>query len=204
MRLLLDTISNLNGLALIGPDERIITRNFDRRTQSSLLLHELAEVLSDLGVETAQIDELSINVGPGSFTGIKVGLSIAQTFSLVHSTRLSAFTTFDILAHQAKLIGIEHTGILVYAFQNEYFSAQSVNDLWEFKVLKQSQVVDQNWLYDGPTRYCKPNWNQLPSECAMDWSKFLVECKFDAKINPFYGKQSTAEINLQQMSGGQN
>ena len=195
MRLILDTVSGQNQFALITEDGKVTHKTFDRRTESGLLLSELSGSLSNLNSSTAQVSELSVNVGPGSFTGIKVGLSIAQTFSLVHSTKLSAFTSFDILASKAQMNNIAFSGILIYAYQHEYFSASLVDKSWLFKLMKSSEIPLGEWLYDGPSRYASEAWYELPQSADLDWNQFVSECNFDAEICPFYGKKSTAEMN---------
>lgn len=196
MRLILDTVSSQNQFALISEDGQVTHRTFDRKTESRLLLSELSTSLQNLNSSTRQLSELSVNVGPGSFTGIKVGLSIAQTFSLVHSTKLNAFTSFDVLASKASIQNIKFSGILIYAYQQEYFSAALVNGSWLYKLMKRSEIPEGQWLYDGPSRYASEVWYELPSKTELDWKQFVQYCNFDAELCPFYGKKSTAEMNV--------
>lgn len=196
MRLVLDTVSSQNQFALISEDGQVVHRTFDRKTESRLLLSELSASLQNLNSSTKEVSELSVNVGPGSFTGIKVGLSIAQTFSLVHSTKLSAFTSFDVLASKANTQNIKFSGILIYAYQQEYFSATLANGSWLYKLMKPSDILEGAWIYDGPSKYASETWCKLPSQTELDWKQFLKYCSFDAELCPFYGKKSTAEINV--------
>ena len=80
MRLLVDTVSQTNGLGFVFTDGRVIQKSFDRIKESRFMLESISEVLAQQNLETSNIEQLMVNVGPGSFTGIKVGLSIVQTF----------------------------------------------------------------------------------------------------------------------------
>ena len=196
MRLLVDTVSQTNSLGFVSNDGSVINQSFDRRTESRFILEVISQVLEKRRVETSEIQKLMVNVGPGSFTGIKVGLSIIQTFALVHGTECQAFTSFDIVSHLAKASSLPDDKILIYAYQGEYFCAQRVDDSWDFSVRGKTELSSQNWVFQGPERFADEKWHRVPSDCRINWTKFLTECQFQAKISPFYGKQSTAEMNL--------
>ena len=196
MNLLVDTVSQPNGLGFIFTNGEVIEKSFDRRTDSRLVLASIAEVLKKKKLQTSDIQNLMVNVGPGSFTGIKVGLSIAQTFALVHSTVCRAYTSFDVISHLAKRSDIPSDKILIYAYQGEYFCGEWLNGVWEFSVRRKQELDTYDWLYQGPEKFAESRWLRLPSETFINWTIFFDECQFNANISPFYGKQSTAEMNL--------
>ncbi len=66
---------------------------------SSLVLNLCSEVLSESGLDLAQIDCIAYNRGPGSFTGIRLGLGVVQGLSLAHNIATVGFSTFEILAY---------------------------------------------------------------------------------------------------------
>ena len=198
MKLLVDTVSQPNSLGFIFSGGEVIQKSFDRKTESRLILSSISAELKRRDLKTSDVENLMVNVGPGSFTGIKVGLSIVQTFSLVHSTVCRAFTSFDVISHLAKASDLPSDKILIYAYQGEYFCGEWVNGSWNFSVRsKQDLGLDSwSWVFQGPEKFANSGWLKLPKECFLDWASFLEECQFDAKISPFYGKQSTAELNL--------
>ena len=196
MNLLVDTVSQPNSLGFLLADGEVIERSFDRRTESRFLLTTISEVLKGMKLQTSDIENLMINVGPGSFTGIKVGLSIVQTFSLVHSTTCHAYTSFDVISHLAKISDLFSDRILIYAYQGEYFCGEWIDGSWNFSVRCRQDVDTGKWLYQGPEKFAENRWLRLPSSVSINWTMFMDECKFNANISPFYGKQSTAEMNL--------
>ena len=196
MNLLVDTVSQPNGLGFVFIDGEVIERSFDRRTESRFLLTSISEVLKQKKLQTSHIENLMVNVGPGSFTGIKVGLSIVQTFSIVHTTVCRAYTSFDVISHLAENSELSSDRILIYAYQGEYFCGERLNGNWTFSVRRKQDIDSGHWLYQGPEKFAESEWLRLPLGVRINWAMFMNECKFNANISPFYGKQSTAEMNL--------
>lgn len=52
-----------------------------REEKSQKLLPFIEEVLKNQGASIKQITEIEVNTGPGSFTGLRVGVSVANTLS---------------------------------------------------------------------------------------------------------------------------
>ena len=83
------------------------------------------------GVRLADISTLCVITGPGRFTGLRVGLTLAATLKTLAGTRIYSSTLFDILAAQAaasKEFRVWAAGkkepriaALVHAFKDEYF-----------------------------------------------------------------------------------
>lgn len=60
----------------------------------------VAAVLSDAGRELADLDAIGVGTGPGSYTGLRIGLSAAKGFSFALDVPLLALPTLDVLAHE--------------------------------------------------------------------------------------------------------
>lgn len=69
----------------------------ERNYHSAYLIPELRNILSNFGLKVSDLDALAVNIGPGSFTGIRAGVTIAR-----------------VLAQQVniKLIGVESLKVL--------------------------------------------------------------------------------------------
>ena len=71
-----------------------------------------------------------------------------------------------------------------------------MKDSWEFSVRKKVDLDSEGWVFQGPEKFADKKWLKIPPNQIVDWNQFVSECKFQAKVSPFYGKQSTAEMNL--------
>ena len=76
----IETSSRYGGLALGRNDSLIATVDFDaNRRQAVQLVSRLAELLEENGLQPGDIDEVYISIGPGSFTGLRIGITVAKT-----------------------------------------------------------------------------------------------------------------------------
>ena len=76
--LAIDTSTENCSVALVH-DGKLTTRDIESpREHSQKLLPFVEEVLDSAGVSLAELDGLVVGAGPGSFTGVRIGVSMAQ------------------------------------------------------------------------------------------------------------------------------
>lgn len=75
MKLFLDTSSNKE--TVVGLDGTKIKKGADL-THSQVVLPMVEELLAKKGKKLADITEIEVKTGPGSFTGLRVGAAIAN------------------------------------------------------------------------------------------------------------------------------
>jgi tRNA threonylcarbamoyladenosine biosynthesis protein TsaB len=83
----------------------------DRRRHTEALAPCLAALLADRGWAVDDLDAVVVDVGPGLFTGLRVGVATAKGLSLATGVRLVAVTSTDVLAQAACDAGI--AGVVV-------------------------------------------------------------------------------------------
>ncbi len=69
-----------------------------------ILVESIGKLLKSLSVELRELDAITVDVGPGLFTGIRTG--IATTMALAKSTNLRTIpiSSLEILAHQGRFL----------------------------------------------------------------------------------------------------
>ena len=95
----LETSSDLEGVAILA-DERILV-NCQLRVQtghSQKLLSLIDLSLSQAGLGLREVDLLAVSLGPGSFTGLRIGLATAKGICLAQGVPLVGIPTLDGLA----------------------------------------------------------------------------------------------------------
>jgi tRNA threonylcarbamoyladenosine biosynthesis protein TsaB len=78
MKLYIDTTNS--DTITIGLDGEMFNTD-SRQKKAQLILPFIDEVLRKNGKDIKDVDQIEVNTGPGSFTGIRVGVSVAQTIA---------------------------------------------------------------------------------------------------------------------------
>jgi tRNA threonylcarbamoyladenosine biosynthesis protein TsaB len=81
--LAIETSTSRAQVALLERGQLVLSRSHARPKQSAeQLLPLIAELLAEAGFPKNSLDRLGVSVGPGSFTGLRVGIACAQGLAL--------------------------------------------------------------------------------------------------------------------------
>ncbi|GAB6158457.1 tRNA (adenosine(37)-N6)-threonylcarbamoyltransferase complex dimerization subunit type 1 TsaB [Desulfotomaculum varum] len=75
--------------------ERLVN---NRRTHSVNLLPMIKAVIEEAGISAGQIGAVAVSSGPGSFTGLRIGLTTAKTLAWLWQVPLVGVSTLEALA----------------------------------------------------------------------------------------------------------
>ena len=100
--ILLETSTSLCSTAL-AEDGRIVAerRSQEPRAHASLTTPFVQEMLQECGWKASDCDAVCVSMGPGSYTGLRVGVSTAKGLCFGAALPLLAVSTLDVLARQA-------------------------------------------------------------------------------------------------------
>jgi tRNA threonylcarbamoyladenosine biosynthesis protein TsaB len=106
MLLAIDSCGSLGGVALGRFSESgmsdVWTRELGGRTFSEQLLPAVAGLLSDASVQLSELSGLVVVRGPGSFTGIRIGVSAAKGLAEGLAIPVVALSRLELLARQSR------------------------------------------------------------------------------------------------------
>lgn len=123
MRVLaVDTTTRCGSLAVAGPDGVLAeARVVADGGHSRWLLSAVEALLGGLGVAAGALDAFAVTTGPGSFTGLRVGLGSVQGLAVASGRPCVGLSTLDVMALSA--VGSSGTiAALVDAFRGEVYS----------------------------------------------------------------------------------
>ncbi|MBC8113889.1 MAG: tRNA (adenosine(37)-N6)-threonylcarbamoyltransferase complex dimerization subunit type 1 TsaB [Candidatus Saccharimonas sp.] len=97
-----------------------------RRHAQSLVL-ELHELLQSHGAKPRDVKAVAVSKGPGSFTGLRVGLVCAKTFAYATGCQFVAVDTFEAIADNCP-IQVRDVWIIENAQRGDFFVGRYVRD----------------------------------------------------------------------------
>ena len=113
-----------------------------RQAGGTRALGMIESVLREAGLEREQIDTIAVGLGPGSYTGIRAALSIAQGWQLARGVKLLGISSAECLAAQArseKIFG--RVNVVIDAQRNEFYRAAYEISQDACKEIKPLQIV---------------------------------------------------------------
>jgi tRNA threonylcarbamoyladenosine biosynthesis protein TsaB len=98
-----DTIFENLSLGLVENNKpRALLYTQCRRRNVQTTLAQLQELLTNLNWDLKDIDELVVNRGPGSYTGVRITLSVVRTLAQVLKLPIRCVTSLEVLAFQVQ------------------------------------------------------------------------------------------------------
>jgi tRNA threonylcarbamoyladenosine biosynthesis protein TsaB len=120
--LALDTTTARGSLALLADDAVEAEMRVVSDAHSRWVMDGVRLLLASRDVEASGIDVFAVTLGPGSFTGVRVGLSTIQGLALATGRPCVGLSSLEVLASLAPP-GAGTVVAVVDAFRNEVFGA---------------------------------------------------------------------------------
>jgi tRNA threonylcarbamoyladenosine biosynthesis protein TsaB len=85
----------------------------------------IGQALNQAGVERESIEGIAVGLGPGSYTGIRAAIAVAQGWRLGRKVRLVGLSSMEVLAAQVQAAGVQgRFSVVVDAQRGEVYWAQ--------------------------------------------------------------------------------
>ena len=124
---------------------------------------QLEQLLERTGVQKADIDLIAVSMGPGSFTGLRIGLATAEALAYAWKKPLQGVATPLALAYNLPVSGIVLSPVLDAQKGNYYQALYEWQD-GEVAELQSVQVVNKQQLLENLALQGKPA--VILGECA--------------------------------------
>ncbi len=207
-RLLSVDTSSMNGSVALATGRSSPSQYaWDKKsTHSECATIETQRLLKDAGLTFKSLTHLSVNVGPGSFTGIRVGLNLVRTLAYTLSLPVAVFNTLEVLASQHSQPG-DSVLVATKAVQNFFYVAAykhsehglveslAPTSMSQFE-LESVKSTHTKVLIEGLTSGLRSHTEAIEQ---IDWiSKWPQTVRFFQwhKVNPLYIRGSEAEEKM--------
>ena len=128
--LAVDTATEACSAALLVGDKLFSRWEEAPRDHTRKILPMVQAVLEDAGISLSDLDAIAFGCGPGSFTGVRIGISVAQGLAFGAGVPLIGISTLAAMAQGAyRLDGAEQVLTAIDARMNEvYFGRYELID----------------------------------------------------------------------------
>lgn len=123
--LALDTASSWCAAAVYDSGTNMVLAEISKnigKGHAEVLMDYIEQAITQSGIAMAKLDRVAVNVGPGSFTGVRIGVSAARGFALALDRPALGVSAFDALASE---VAISHPGqpvlVLLEAHRGEIY-----------------------------------------------------------------------------------
>lgn len=105
--LAIDTSNPVLGVALVSED-RVIGELITNiaKDHSGRLMPAIDKLLSDVQMSAVELDKIVVAQGPGSYTGVRIGLTTAKTLAWALDIPIVGISSIEVLAYQGRLSNI--------------------------------------------------------------------------------------------------
>lgn len=193
-------------------------------THSERLLPYLEQMMKSVDFSLEDIDKIACTVGPGSFTGIRIGVSVANAFSMSLRKPVISISTLEAMAFShrfSKNTIVSTTDAQREHFYVAFYQASGGNEivlLGKEEVLSKTDILQRCKKYENViiTGDAVSMWKDLPQQiqkapldmcypravsvCLLAERQCIQETKY---IEPVYLRKSQAELQFEERQGKQ-
>ncbi|WP_030482922.1 tRNA (adenosine(37)-N6)-threonylcarbamoyltransferase complex dimerization subunit type 1 TsaB [Nocardioides aequoreus] len=124
MLLAFDTATSRVTVALHDGDRVVAAYDADEAMRhGEMLAPGIERVLAEAGATVADLDGVAVGVGPGPFTGLRVGLVTARMLALTRGLAVHGVCTLDVIAAEAAREGGDELTVVTDARRKEVYLA---------------------------------------------------------------------------------
>lgn len=128
-------------------------------THSQTLLPLIDAVLSEAELTADDIDLFAVSAGPGSFTGVRIGVSTAKGIAFTHKKTCAGVSTLDAIAYGASALEGHIASVMDARREQVYNALYRVNDgslekLTEDRAISIAQLETEIAVLDGDVWLC--------------------------------------------------
>ena len=103
IRLAVDTAFEHLSLALTGENELLAEfHSNERRRNATILFQQLENLIVQTRLKLEQIDVYVVNQGPGSYTGVRIGMALVKTMAQIFNKPVVPVNSLMLLASQIR------------------------------------------------------------------------------------------------------
>ena len=168
---------------------------------SENVLQSLVNLIDEAGIELTQKEEIAVVIGPGSFTGVRIGVALVKGLAAGKKiNKVKSLTTLDLIAHiyykatQCKKFTVVIDALSGLCFACDYENGKKVS---AEKLVKVEEVSGLNLVCSNFDNLSSQKVEITP-EALFEFAKISQNQVEVNALEPLYLRKSQAEDNLEQ------
>ena len=147
MYLAIDTFSEIFEICIFSQNQ-ILTRQmyFKKRQFSDFLPFKLKQIKDELNIDYSSLTGVIVNKGPGSYTGVRVGVSVAKSVAYSFNIPVYAFLSVDAIAYKYRVYQ-GYITVILNAGKKEAYFRQYLSDGSNIEPVSNLKLVKQKDIY---------------------------------------------------------
>ena len=122
--LAVETSGRFGSIAIAEAEHLIAEITFQKPLQHSAeIISTIHQLLQKCKQKPKKIEHIYISIGPGSFTGLRIAVTLAKTMHLANKTKIVAVDTLDVLAQNSNETEAERIATILDAKRGQFFVA---------------------------------------------------------------------------------
>lgn len=200
--LLIDTCTNNVVIGLLNGNEIIDQKiDFNDKNLSSNFVPMVDELLKKNNIKPTDVNKIFVSIGPGSFTGIRVGVTFAKVMAWSLNIEIIPFSSLELIASSSSEQIIVP---LIDARRGYVFSGiydQNLNVLLPDQYIPLENLVNQAKIYSNSVFVSLDSFEIPTVMPSVDIRKVVAKHSNDTGVNPHalnpnYLKKTEAEEKL--------
>ena len=194
-------------VGLILNDGKRIERTIDAKSKhSENVLKTTDEVCTEAGVNINDIENFAVVVGPGSFTGIRIGVAIIKAIAVVNEkAKFFPVSSLELMAYIYSQKNNNSFATVLNALSNLFFVAEFDKNgikLKEERMIERCElekIKERKVCLKGDLVLENADYIEITTHELLNFALSLVEngkSESIENVNPLYLRPSQAEANL--------
>ena len=195
----IDTSTKVGSVALFDDKKGVLAEVIinTKSNHSDTIMNAIDYILNLANCDVDDLNKVAVTVGPGSFTGIRIGIAIAKALVFKKNIKMTAMNTLDLLMYETAYKGKIFSMIDARKERVYYALYENMEKIGEYSDGELREILEMykedEILFTGDASYI---YKEIIEEIMGNKAKFINK----ARVFPRAGILAERAINLEEVN----
>ena len=173
--LIVDTATKNLYIALMD-DENIIEESIfsESKEHSKNIMPQIDRILKDNHLAIKDIDRIYVGIGPGSYTGVRIGVAVCKMLAWTLNIPLYEVSSLYVMSskfeNKAPIIDARRGNVFCASYKNDELEViEALRNIDEFKAMTSYDLVDEDHFSPDPVKIMRLGKLVNPHACVPNY-----------------------------------